>query len=516
MPFEKPTVSDAVLRKQRMKEKLKKEKMSPKSVHRTASIRARAESDMLWESNTPPAFSSHSNSRTGTPSTPSIITGKRRESTIEQKREETHKHKHEHKMLNEMMMRGDTMGRNQLKWSNLDYDAPAPTNSVANNKRSTNVYTPSDGCIEPIDLTSNRFKSTVSIRPAHCKNSSAALGFSGRSPTAKKTSLLKRSAVLDDVHHKMLLDTPVTVSEGILKDSRCGAMFRTMGEFPHRDRIPLDERIRKGKELNRKPDTLHVTKAGGMSWSGINESLPWTAKETCSTDYIRGELDWLKDGAFIKPKSPDRPRTKGQISKELHEMTRCEIINFVPIHNRKEYRDNILGVRQTPKLVKAGGAGDEGGRTQTPANQGKLVFMNLREMPRGALSVIESEQRSVTGSYDVHSMEDGVALVQSSVASSEERGGGGSVVVLGEQQQPEIGKEMMKMLSSGAMLGGGSFSSSVSEVVPAGSAVGLVGRRMAPGEVKYNQAPYEKGDQPVTISEGLKASILRKKGIISF
>ena len=38
-----------------------------------------------------------------------------------------------------------------------------------------------------------------------------------------------------------------------------------------------------------------------------------------------------------------------------------------------------------------------------------------------------------------------------------------------------------------------------------GCAVGLTGWSLSTGEIKFNKAPYMKGDQPVKITEGLKA-----------
>ena len=259
---------------------------------------------------------------------------------MQEKRDFTEKHKHGHKMLAEMIMRGDTVsnfdeeqgeqGGHQFKWSNLPHTATNDTTNGRTNETSSRKkkgYIPSIQGIEPVSTTDNRFKSSVSIRPPHAKNSSVRMGFSGhaanmgRRGNAVLEATKRGRELMNDFPQKMLIDTPVTVPEGILKDTRCGAMFRAMGEFPHRDRVPLDERVKKGRELNRKPDSLIITKAGGISWSGQNIDMPWEALETCTTDNIRSELDWLKDGAFIKGKvrmdGTTLPRTKGQISKEV-------------------------------------------------------------------------------------------------------------------------------------------------------------------------------------------------------
>jgi len=150
------------------------------------------------------------------------------------------------------------------------------------------------------------------------------MGFSGHAPSPSKT--VDRCKALDDLDTKRLVDTPVIVSEGVLRGARGINILRTAGEFPHRERVPLDEKIRFGKEINRKPDTLRITKAGGFTWGGRCEDMPWPAQETCKTDYMRGELDWLKDGAFIKAEDYGRPRTKGLISAELHKITRGPIM----------------------------------------------------------------------------------------------------------------------------------------------------------------------------------------------
>jgi len=190
-------------------------------------------------------------------------------------------------------------------------------------------------------------------------------------------------------------------------------------------------------------------------------------------------------------------------------MTRKEIINFVPIHNRKEYRDNILGVRQTPKRkTESAPSGDTQSSnnehsTLSWANQGKLTLatFNLHEVPRGDLSVIESEQRSEAG------LEDDVTLVRSTL-----EGNGGQSIGMTGSDGADGQMAFLQQSQQGSMA---SYTTTVSEVVPAGSAVGLMGRSMSTGEIRFNKAPYMKGDQPVKITEGLKASILRKKGIIS-
>ena len=131
---------------------------------------------------------------------------------------------------------------------------------------------------------------------------------------------------------------------------------------------------------------------------------------------MRSELDWLKDGAFIKAEHYGRPRTKGLISSEIHKMTREPIMSFVPLKNRKEYRENIMSMGMTPVRTFGAEVGRDkkkvmnallemnkkkgGGKPVSPANRGKLmqVFTPLK---RGSLETITSEDGSQTGSQSV-------------------------------------------------------------------------------------------------------------------
>jgi hypothetical protein len=178
-------------------------------------------------------------------------------------------------MLAEMMLRGDSTrhwGRNTGGGENahqLPYDlaktAQSPDGDGSVKKRSKLRYVPNphEGIPQP-DFSAGRFTSTVSIRPAHSKRSTVRMGFSGHAPGPSEK--VERCRALDDLATKRLVDTPVIVSEGVLKEARGINILRTAGEFPHRDRVPLDEKIRYGKEINRKPDTLPITKAGGFTW----------------------------------------------------------------------------------------------------------------------------------------------------------------------------------------------------------------------------------------------------------
>lgn len=47
------------------------------------------------------------------------------------------------------------------------------------------------------------------------------------------------------------------------------------------------------------------------------------------------------------------------------------------------------------------------------------------------------------------------------------------------------------------------------------TSVGLMGRRMAPLEVTKTGGMYERADKPITITDTLKATLLRQRGVTS-
>ena len=151
------------------------------------------------------------------------------------------------------------------------------------------------------DYQSDRWVMSVSIKPARCKKSTLRMGFSGHAAEPAPSKYNLDRTLLDSQETKRLLGTPVIAPEGILKEERATAMFRSSGEFPYRLRVPIEEKIRIGKELNRKPDTLKTTRAGGLTWMASNPELPYQPNNILDASYIRSELKWLKDGAFIQP-----------------------------------------------------------------------------------------------------------------------------------------------------------------------------------------------------------------------
>ncbi|GMH49622.1 hypothetical protein TrLO_g5838 [Triparma laevis f. longispina] len=305
-------------------------------------------------------------------------------------------HTHGHKMLAELMLNDPTLnelsGGHQLK-HNLS-PAPSPVK-----KKQSRPYTPNEAIgIPTSNYQSDRWVTSVSIKPAHKKNSTVRLGFSGHSPEAKKgRTELKRCEAIDSYDTKRLLGTPVIVPEGILKEQRASALFRSIGEFPHRDRVPLSEKISVGKELSRKPDTLKTTRAGGFTWLATNPDMPYKPNNVLDSSYIKSELAWLKSSAFIKG-NDKRPRTKGLISSELSKMTRPTILDFVPLVNRKEYRDNILGGGVPSNKMKEGNPNSVRNRS--------IQLSRFRELDRGDLDTIHSgDGDSVTGSLQSLSQE---------------------------------------------------------------------------------------------------------------
>ena len=248
---------------------------------------------------------------------------------------------------------------------------------------------------------------------------------------------------------------------------------------------------------------------------------------------MRGELDWLKDGAFIKAEDYGRPRTKGLISSEIHKMTREPIMSFVPLKNRKEYRENIMSQGQTPvrSFEVEGGVDkkkimmellernkyEEGGNV-SPANRGKLmqVFSPLK---RGSLETITSEDGSQTGSV---SLGRASSLQELSVGEGAENYGGSSgnqrVDML--QQQIHNQRQMFLQQQLAEMQGGGSYTMTSGlgvekQVVRPSTTVGLMGRRMNQLEVRTGEDIYQKAERPITITGTLKVTLLRQRGVTS-
>ena len=89
----------------------------------------------------------------------------------------------------------------------------------------------------------------MSIKPARAKNSVVRMGFSGHAAKAAPSKVNLDRSLLESKETRRLLGTPVIAPEGILKEERATAMFRSAGEFPYRQRIPMEEKIRIGKEV---------------------------------------------------------------------------------------------------------------------------------------------------------------------------------------------------------------------------------------------------------------------------
>ncbi|GMH54452.1 hypothetical protein TrRE_jg10900 [Triparma retinervis] len=484
--------------KKQMSQKRKDDAKANPSRHRTASM------SMEVEDGVEPLYSP----KTG-------MNDMRKKSVLE-KRDVARKHTHSHKMLAEMMLRGDSTrhwGRNTGGGENahqLPYDlaktAQSPDGDGSVKKRSKLRYVPNphEGIPQP-DFSAGRFTSTVSIRPAHSKRSTVRMGFSGHAPGPSEK--VERCRALDDLATKRLVDTPVIVSEGVLKEARGINILRTAGEFPHRDRVPLDEKI-------------------------------------------RSELDWLKDGAFIKAEHYGRPRTKGLISSEIHKMTREPIMSFVPLKNRKEYRENIMSMGMTPVRTFGAEVGRDkkkvmnallemnkkkgGGKPVSPANRGKLmqVFTPLK---RGSLETITSEDGSQTGSQSV-SLGRASSLQELSVEAEVDTnrdgvggkgdgssgGGGGRGNQRGDELQQRILQQRQMFLQQqlSEMGGGGAYKVTgevrlEKQVVRPSTTVGLMGRRINRLEVRTGDEMYQKAERPITITGTLKTSLLRQRGVTS-
>lgn len=381
-------------------------------------------------------------------------------------------------------------------------------------------YTPNEAIgIPTSNYQSDRWVASVSIKPAHKKNSTVRLGFSGHSPEAKKgRTELKRCEAIDSYDTKRLLGTPVIVPEGVLKEQRASALFRSIGEFPHRDRVPLSEKISVGKELSRKPDTLKTTRAGGFTWLATNPDMPYKPNNVLDSSYIKSELAWLKSSAFIKG-NDKRPRTKGLISSELSKMTRPTILDFVPLVNRKEYRDNILGGGVPSNKMKEGNPNSVRNRS--------IQLSRFRELDRGDLDTIHSgDGDSVTGSLQSLSQDvegEGSAVLgwesgrKGSVGSLERSQ---SMKSLQQNDQPETHQQHRTALNAGSPQHC-QHNHRQSWIIKNNhsrplTSVGLTGRRMANIEVKApGGGTFETAERPITITKRLRENILRSRGVVA-
>lgn len=271
----------------------------------------------------------------------------------------------------------------------------SPLSSSPPAKHRHNNYPNHNGFASPAVSTDDRLKNTVSIRPPHSRNSTVRRGFSGPSPSPHLAVV--RCKQLDDYDSRCLQNMPVMVSEGVLKEARCSQLFVSCGEFPHRDRIPLEEKIRIGKDLSRKPSKCKITQAGGFSWAASNEFMPYTPNNVLNIGFLKKEFMWLKEGAFVKQQSAKRPRTKGLISEQISKLTSPMIRSFVPLHMRKAYTD----LRKEPDLYALPGSTCKRGQKRfnhlkerastSPATHTGFV---LQKLPRGRLDTIQSQSHN--------------------------------------------------------------------------------------------------------------------------
>ncbi|GMH81612.1 hypothetical protein TrST_g8914 [Triparma strigata] len=507
--FDPNAKSEKEKRKALMLKKLEKKKRQTivSSEHRTASLRllktAKEEHDRLV---------SH----------PS-------EMDLKEKRLAASHHTHGHKMLAELILNDPTI---------ISPNSPPPHSSSHQLKhdlspsplKNKRPYTPNEAVgIPTSNYQSDRWVTSVSIKPAHKKNSTVRLGFSGHAAEPKKRPELIRCSALDSPSNKRLLSTPVIVPEGILKDVRTSALFRSIGEFPHRDRVPLSEKIRVGRELSRKPDTIKTTRAGGFTWMATNEDMPYEANNVLDASYIKEELEWLKSKAFVKG-DDKRPRTKGLISSQLTKMTRPTIMEFIPLANRKEYRDNILGLGQTPGGGKKKEKGEGAPAGSSPQNRG--VLARFRPLDRaGDLDTIHSgDADSMTGSQSLQSLSQGLEGEGSAVLGWNGSESGGRILqAQGGAQSPERTTDQPETHHQQPNMGSTqthhththnhrhtnrrSWIVSHNRARPVTS-VGLMGRRMAPIEVRHSTGTFETAERPITITDSLRANILKSRGVV--
>ena len=326
--------------------------------------------------------------------------------TLKDQKGLAHKHKHEHKMLGEMLLQkerdlggssrsfgeegfADTTTTTTATTLQNNNNSPSPpaisfsptttTNNASRPNTSTSTYSANQcsdfGLPQTPTITQTRAQSSQSIRPSRCLNSSIRLGFSGhelppnkRNPYVKRIKEWKKSNEEKEVKRHVLLDTPVYASEGVLKESRSSAWLKVVGgEFRHRDRIPVEEKIALGRENARTKDLLRITAVGGISYNVGCADFPYEQQKAVEVDGFREKLDWLKGSAFVTegldygksleygmgdnlddygfgggrtfsaPGDGKRPRSKGMISKTLSSMsTEGRVSSFVPMAMRPE------------------------------------------------------------------------------------------------------------------------------------------------------------------------------------
>ena len=129
-------------------------------------------------------------------------------------------------------------------------------------------------------------------------------------------------------------------------------------------------------------------------------------------------------------------------------------------------------------------------------------------MPRGDLSVIESEERSATEerTESFEELEEGASLASSSYKREEIEEAFTPPSPLRAKYVPR------KQVTDSQSLTMPSHLTSLASVAPSDTTVGLAGRSMSFAEVMHNNVPFEKGSQPVPITASMKAAIIRRKG----
>ena len=204
-------------------------------------------------------------------------------------------------------------------------------------------------------------------------------------------------------------------------------------------------------------------------------------------------------------------------------MTRPNIIGFVPLKNRKEYRDNILGISQTPGEGWRKGRGKEGGREGSAANRGVLVQTIFRPLNRhGDLATIHSEDgESFTGSQSMSfDREEGMSTMQGwSDAGSVRKMT--SFMSDGARNQEHTTLEGLKETERSATVQQNDTRAMMNVAVGRrrtggpdlrpNTTVGITGRRMAPVEVKHSTGAFDTIERPVTITQSLAQKILKSR-----
>ena len=280
--------------------------------------------------------------------------------STEEKKDMASKHKHGHKMLGDMLLETSSTQKSGLgggKSSNdllalADDCAAVPLvrpNTTAGRSNSVHYHADPDGMI-PRD-SYDRFNSTLSIRPSRSRQSAVRLGFSGHEVSPVKKRLPKRSETLDDWRLKLLQDTPVMAPEGPVPDARGTSILRSMGEFPHRERIPVSEKAEIGHIKARKQDKRLITMNGGMTYSKATEEYPYTAQESLRTDELDATLNAIFPQNYIRQQNPEGTElTKKLIFATLRDKTRPDLVSFVPLNRRRSYVDELYRARLEPHL----------------------------------------------------------------------------------------------------------------------------------------------------------------------